>query len=79
MAAHKPERVIPGHYLGTPPAGSEAIVFTRQYLAQFEQALAQHKDSAGVINAMKTQWPNRRSQFPGAERQSEYRRNEVVM
>ncbi|HDR2890734.1 TPA: MBL fold metallo-hydrolase [Enterobacter asburiae] len=58
MAAHKPERVIPGHYLGTPPAGSEAIAFTRQYLAQFEQALAQHKDSAGVINAMKTQWPN---------------------
>ncbi|NIF35110.1 MBL fold metallo-hydrolase [Enterobacter sp. Tr-810] len=58
MAAHKPERVIPGHYLGTPPAGSEAITFTRQYLAQFEDALAQHKDSAGVINAMKTQWPN---------------------
>ncbi|HDR2787806.1 TPA: MBL fold metallo-hydrolase [Enterobacter asburiae] len=58
MAAHKPERVIPGHYLGTPPAGSEAIAFTRQYLAQFEQALAQHKDSAGVINALKTQWPN---------------------
>ncbi|MDD9244745.1 Vmh family MBL fold metallo-hydrolase [Enterobacter soli] len=58
MAAHKPERVIPGHYLGTPPAGSEAITFTRQYLAQFEQALAKHKDSAGVINAMKTQWPN---------------------
>ncbi|QMR79041.1 Vmh family MBL fold metallo-hydrolase [Enterobacter sp. RHBSTW-00175] len=58
MAAHKPERVIPGHYLGTPPVGSEAIAFTRQYLAQFEQALAQHKDSAGVINAMKTQWPN---------------------
>lgn len=58
MTAHKPERVIPGHYLGTPPAGSEAIAFTRQYLAQFEQALAQHKDSAGVINAMKTQWPN---------------------
>lgn len=58
MAAHKPERVIPGHYLGTPPAGSEAITFTHQYLAQFEQALAKHKDSAGVINAMKTQWPN---------------------
>lgn len=58
MAAHKPGRVIPGHYLGTPPAGSEAIAFTRQYLAQFEQALAKHKDSTGVINAMKTQWPN---------------------
>ncbi|HFS7361384.1 MBL fold metallo-hydrolase, partial [Enterobacter roggenkampii] len=29
MAAHKPERVIPGHYLGTPPAGTGAIDFTR--------------------------------------------------
>ncbi len=57
MAAHKPERVIPGHYLGTPPAGIGAITFTRDYLVQFEQALADHKDSAGVISAMKKQWP----------------------
>jgi len=57
MAAHKPERVIPGHYLGTPPAGTGAITFTRDYLVQFEQALANHKDSAGVISAMKKQWP----------------------
>ena len=58
MAAHKPERVIPGHYLGTPPAGTGAIDFTRQYLQQFDVALAKHKDSAGVISAMKKQWPN---------------------
>ncbi len=57
MAAHKPERVIPGHYLGTPPAGTGAITFTRDYLVQFEQALADHKDSAVVISAMKKQWP----------------------
>lgn len=57
MAAHKPERVIPGHYLGTPPAGTGAITFTRDYLVQFEQALADHKDSAGVISVMKKQWP----------------------
>ncbi len=57
MAAHKPESVIPGHYLGTPPAGIEAINFTRTYLQQFEQALAAHKDSAGVIEAMKKQQP----------------------
>lgn len=57
MAAHKPERVIPGHYHGTPPAGTGAITFTRDYLVQFEQALADHKDSAGVISAMKKQWP----------------------
>ena len=58
MAAHQPERVIPGHYLGTPPAGTGAIDFTRQYLQQFEHALAEHKDSAGVIASMKKQWPN---------------------
>ena len=58
MAALKPERVIPGHYLGTPPAGTGAIDFTRRYLQQFEQALTTHKESTGVINAMKKQWPN---------------------
>ncbi len=58
MAAHKPERVIPGHYLGTPPAGTGAIDFTRGYLQHFEQALSAHKDSAGVIGAMKKQYPD---------------------
>lgn len=57
MAAHKPERVIPGHYLGTPPAGTGAIAFTRDYLQRFEKALAAHKDSAGVISTLKTQYP----------------------
>ncbi|HBL5001974.1 MBL fold metallo-hydrolase [Enterobacter cloacae] len=57
MAAHKPERVIPGHYLGTPPAGSGALDFTRDYLQRFEQALSEHKTSTGVINAMKKQYP----------------------
>jgi len=58
MAAHEPERVIPGHYLGTPPAGTGAIDFTRQYLQHFEQALADSKNSAGVIAAMKKQYPD---------------------
>lgn len=57
MAARKPTRVIPGHYLGTPPAGSEAIHFTHTYLQQFEQALTAHKDSAAVIATMKKQRP----------------------
>jgi glyoxylase-like metal-dependent hydrolase (beta-lactamase superfamily II) len=56
MAARQPVRVIPGHYLGTPPAGSEAIDFTRTYLQQFEQALTAHKDSTAVIGAMKKRW-----------------------
>ncbi|ADO48591.1 Vmh family MBL fold metallo-hydrolase [[Enterobacter] lignolyticus] len=57
MAALHPQRVIPGHYLGTPPQGDRAITFTRDYLAQFEQALAAHRDAAGVTAAMKKQWP----------------------
>ncbi|EOV2735224.1 Vmh family MBL fold metallo-hydrolase [Enterobacter cloacae] len=57
MAAHKPERVIPGHYLRTPPAGSGALDFTRDYLQHFEQALSEHKTSTGVISAMKKQYP----------------------
>ena len=58
MAAHQPERVIPGHYLGTPPPGTEAITFTQNYLNHFEQALTEHKDSASVIATMKKQYPN---------------------
>lgn len=57
MAALHPQQVIPGHYLGTPPAGDRAITFTHDYLTQFEQALNAHKDSAGVIKAMKQRWP----------------------
>ncbi|KUQ39682.1 MBL fold metallo-hydrolase [Klebsiella aerogenes] len=57
MAALHPQQVIPGHYLGTPPAGDKAIVFTRDYLEKFEQALKAHNDSASVIKAMKAQYP----------------------
>ncbi|UAN38925.1 MULTISPECIES: Vmh family MBL fold metallo-hydrolase [unclassified Enterobacter] len=58
MAARRPERVIPGHYLGNPPAGTGAIDFTRDYLQRFEKALSAHKDSAGVISTLKKQYPN---------------------
>lgn len=57
MAAHQPEHVIPGHYLGTPPAGTGAIDFTKASLAQFEKTLEAHKDSAGAIAAMKKVYP----------------------
>ncbi|QNK09079.1 glyoxylase-like metal-dependent hydrolase (beta-lactamase superfamily II) [Raoultella sp. BIGb0399] len=57
MAALHPQRVIPGHYLGTLPDGDRAITFTRDYLQQFEQALKTHHDSAGVIGEMKQRWP----------------------
>lgn len=57
MQQHKPQQVIPGHYLGERPAGDTAITFTLDYLQTFEKALAEHKDSAGVIKALKAAYP----------------------
>ena len=57
MQQHKPQQVIPGHYLGDRPAGDAAITFTLDYLQAFEKALAEHKDSAGVIKALKAAYP----------------------
>lgn len=49
--------VIPGHYLGARPEGSQAVDFTLNYLKSFETALSQQKTSAGVIAAMNSAWP----------------------
>lgn len=51
------KNVIPGHYLGARPAGSQAVDFTLNYLKSFEAALEQHKTSAQVITTMKAAWP----------------------
>ena len=58
MQQHNPQQVIPGHYHGERPAGDAAITFTLDYLQAFEKALAEHKDSAGVIKALKTAYPD---------------------
>lgn len=57
MQALKPQQVIPGHYLGERLVGDAAITFTHDYLKTFEQALAEKKGSAAVIEAMKTAYP----------------------
>lgn len=57
MQAHKPQQVIPGHYLGERPAGDAAITFTLKYLQTFEKALAEHKKSADVIKTLKAAYP----------------------
>jgi len=49
--------VIPGHYLGARPVGSQAIDFTLNYLKLFEAALSQDKTSSKVITTMKAAWP----------------------
>ncbi|MBA0038486.1 MBL fold metallo-hydrolase [Pantoea sp. BIGb0393] len=58
MQQLQPKVVIPGHYLGTRPAGDAAISFTLNYLQNFEKALQSHKSSAAVIETMKAAYPN---------------------
>ncbi|MBP2545356.1 Vmh family MBL fold metallo-hydrolase [Acinetobacter guillouiae] len=53
-----PRAVIPGHYIGDIPTGTQAIDFTYQYLVDVDQVLKDHKDSASVIAALKEKYPN---------------------
>ena len=53
-----PRAVIPGHYIGDIPTGTQAIDFTYQYLVDVDQVLKDHQDSASVIAALKEKYPN---------------------
>lgn len=57
MQGLKAKNVIPGHYLGERPAGSQAVDFTLNYLKSFDAVLAQYKTSSQVISAVKATWP----------------------
>ncbi|MDW6002533.1 MBL fold metallo-hydrolase [Vibrio mangrovi] len=57
MIALQPERVIPGHFVGSEPEGSKAAVFTRDYIQRFESELAKAKNSGQLIEAMKKAYP----------------------
>lgn len=54
----KPKVVIPGHYIGAMPQGTEAVKFTFEYLNHFEHALKAHQTSAPLIQEMKNKYPN---------------------
>jgi glyoxylase-like metal-dependent hydrolase (beta-lactamase superfamily II) len=58
IAALKPTTVVPGHYLGDVPKGVGAVTFTSAYLKTFEAEAAKAKDSAALIAAMKTSYPD---------------------
>jgi len=58
LLALKPERVVPGHFLGTAPKGSAAVTFTRDYVQRFEQALATAKNSDQLIEGLKKAFPS---------------------
>ena len=57
LLALKPERVVPGHFLGTAPKGTAAVSFTRDYVERFEQELAKAKNSGELIEALKKAYP----------------------
>ncbi|MFW0808803.1 MBL fold metallo-hydrolase [Bacillus pumilus] len=54
----KPERVIPGHYLGKSAEDTSAVVFTRDYITKFEAAAKRADNSAQLIAEMKKEYPN---------------------
>lgn len=54
----RPSAVIPGHYIGAIPNGSQAIDFTYNYLVDVDKVLKDHKDSASVIAKLKEKYPN---------------------
>ena len=58
LLAMKPERVVPGHFLGTAPKGTEAVTFTRDYVQRFEQELAKSKNSGELIEGLKKAFPS---------------------
>ncbi|MFM5027671.1 Vmh family MBL fold metallo-hydrolase [Aeromonas rivipollensis] len=58
MLALQPERVIPGHFLGTEPKGTQAVTFTRDYVQRFEQALVTAKHSDQLIDGLKKAFPS---------------------
>ncbi|MDK8181752.1 MBL fold metallo-hydrolase [Paenibacillus sp. UMB4589-SE434] len=54
----KPERVIPGHYLDKSSETISSVAFTRDYIAEFEAAAKQAKNSTELIAAMQKAHPN---------------------
>lgn len=58
MLALQPERVIPGHFLGAEPKGTQAVTFTRDYVQRFEQELATAKNSDQLIDGLKKAFPS---------------------
>lgn len=63
MIDRQPQQVIPGHYLGELPQGTDAVVFTRNYLQDFEQALTDSNDSSALIEQLEARYPK----LPGEE------------
>lgn len=64
MLALNPETVIPGHMKAGTQLNDKTITFSQQYLADFEAAKANSKDSAELIATMQEKYPE--ADFPMA-------------
>ncbi|TDF81759.1 MBL fold metallo-hydrolase [Pseudomonas sp. H9] len=57
IASFKPNRVVPGHYLGQPGEALEAVRFTANYIRAFDEETARAGNAAELIAAMKKRYP----------------------
>ncbi|MBP6564452.1 MAG: MBL fold metallo-hydrolase [Burkholderiales bacterium] len=57
MAALQPATVVPGHMLPGQRQDASQLVHTQSYLTRFESELAKARDSAALIEAMKSAYP----------------------
>ena len=58
ILSRSPSVVVPGHMTPTAPTGTEAVVYTRDYLLVFEEELAKATNSADLIAAMTARYPD---------------------
>jgi len=58
LLALKPERIIPGHVMGSSQENADAVNFTLAYMAAFEEEMAKATNSAELIAAMKARYPD---------------------
>jgi glyoxylase-like metal-dependent hydrolase (beta-lactamase superfamily II) len=57
LASLKPLRVIPGHYIGEIPAGTDAVKFSIEYLKNYEQLLKAKPTSVQLLGKLQQQYP----------------------
>ena len=57
MAALQPTTVVPGHMLPGQKQDASQLAYTQSYLTRFESELAKAPNSAALIEAMKSAYP----------------------
>jgi glyoxylase-like metal-dependent hydrolase (beta-lactamase superfamily II) len=58
LVALKPKKVVPGHFMGDVPVGSQAVIFSRDYLTTYEKLLDEKTTSTQLIDGLKAAYPN---------------------